>query len=454
MQTLHNSTGIKRRILCLVSAIILGIVMAACKGLSIEPSSINAIPEILTVHKMLQAQVTATNISSSDLQTNNNEANFASTSTGSEILRIHFIDVGQGDSILIQFIKKDITHNMLIDGGENNGLALSYLQKLGVNNLDLIVNTHPHSDHLGGLIPIIKSIPVSKIITNGEKYTTPTFEQFLDAALASKADYQEVKRGEKISLDNLIFEVLNPGKLTDDANNNSIVLHGSFGKTTFLFTGDAGIEPEEEILSAGYNVQSDLLKVAHHGSKSASSNEFLNKVSPKVVFIEVGKDNEYGLPSSVTLMKLSNLGTNIFRTDLNGTIVVDITAEGYKINNQVLNNDKRSSTLNLPTTPEPTVSNKEELLLDIVSVSSPVKKGSQASLAIKTSPNASCKIEVFYKNGPSKAKGLADKTAGSDGGVIWNWTVGKSTSSGKWKITVTSSLNGKTISKETYFEVN
>ena len=209
-------------------------------------------------------------------------------------LIVHFIDVGQGDAILVITPDK---RTALIDGGETNTGIVQYLKSIGITHLDLVVATHPHSDHIGGLVQVLQAIPVDKVVTNGVPYTTLTYEHFLDAISTSKAKYIEVKRGDSIPLGSLNFAVLSPIDNTNsDINNGSIVLRLVYGKVSFLFTGDAQVAAEDSMLSSGLDVSATILKVAHHGSRSGTNSAFLAAVKPQVAIYSAGLGNDYGHP--------------------------------------------------------------------------------------------------------------------------------------------------------------
>ena len=309
----------------------------------------------------------------------------------------------------------------------------------------MIVATHPHSDHIGGLVEVLGAIPVSKVITNGEPHTTLTYERFLDAIATAKAEYVEVKRGDVISVGSINFQVLSPVAVTNpDMNENSVVLRVTFGKTTILLMGDAGADTERDLIASGLPLKADILKVGHHGSKSASTPEFLSIVNPDVAIYSAGINNTYGHPAPETLAALSAVGATIYGTDQNGTVVVTIDENGYTINtlkNEVVSPPVLVATLES----QPQPSNE----LKIVSVTSPVSAGGVATLKAKTSPGATCSITVYYKSGPSKAQGLTPITANASGEVTWSWKVGARTTPGTWPIDV--SCGG--ITQNTSFEV-
>jgi competence protein ComEC len=246
-------------------------------------------------------------------------------------LIVTFIDVGQGDSILIM-LPEGLT--MLIDGGSANTGVVAYLREKGVKKIDLMVATHPHDDHIGGLIQVLEAMPVDKVVTNGQAHTTATYEHFLDAILNSGAEYSEVQRGDTIALGELEFSVLSPGGILGDyLNDNSLVLRLTYGQTTFLFMGDAEINAQNSMLAAGLPVKADILKVAHHGSCTALNRSFLDAVQPEVGIYSAGRNNQYDLPCVATIYALDQRGVLVLGTDINGSIIVTVTEDGYRITN-------------------------------------------------------------------------------------------------------------------------
>ena len=246
-------------------------------------------------------------------------------------LVVTFIDVEQGDSILIAAPNG---RTVLIDGGSAGSGALPYLQNHGIKGIDIMIATHPDEDHIGGLVEILNAMQVKKVITDGESDTTTTYERFLDAIVNAKAKYEVAGRGDRIDLDNLHFLVLNPAKLrAEDVNTNSLVLRMSYGKTTFVFMGDADTNAEQGILAAGLPVQADILKVGHHGSCESSSPAFLDAVHPQVAIYSAGINNPYGHPCAGTISALNARGVFVYGTDTNGSVAVTVAADGYSITN-------------------------------------------------------------------------------------------------------------------------
>ena len=364
-------------------------------------------------------------------------------------LKISFIDVGQGDAILIRSPEGLFG---LIDGGEQDSGVVEYLQDQGIQSLDLVVATHPHSDHIGGLIEVLNTFPIARVVTNGEMHTTLIYESFLDAIATSKAEYIEVTRGESVYLGSLNLEVLNPGLIIEgDQNRNSIVLSLTYGNTTSLFTGDATKDTEAEMIAAGLLLEADILKVGHHGSNSATSSEFVALVQPEVAVYSAGKGNSYGHPNPDTLARLSDAGAQVFGTDVNGTIIFEIDETGYSI--QTTKEGLAVPIADPNTIPDSQADLQEEISISVVSLNSPISAGNNAKLTIQTVPGAVCSITVYYKSGPSSAAGLGSQTADASGQATWSWKVGSRTTPGMWEIVVQSNLNNKSASISIPFEV-
>ena len=362
-------------------------------------------------------------------------------------LQVHFINVGQGDAILIDYG----TVEVLIDGGETSPGVVPYLRKYVDGDLEAMVATHPHADHIGGLIDVLRSFQVDNIYWNGETATTKVYSDFMALAKAEpKALLQQLKRGDTINVDGLAFAVLNPpGPSFKETNDNSIVLKLKYGDTRFLFEGDAQQEAESSMLAAGLNMAADILKVGHHGSRSASSMPFLKAVSPQIAVYMAGINNSYGHPHAETLAALNQIGAQIYGTDIHGTIEVSTDGQKYTLTTEKQASPRAPPTSTPTSTPTPTT----ELTLEIVSVTSPVSPGANATLVAKATPGAQCDITVYYKSGPSTAQELYPKTADTSGNVSWTWKVGTRTTPGSWRIVVTASLGGKTVSQTTYFTV-
>ena len=294
--------------------------------------------------------------------------------------------MGQGDAILIDYG----TVEVLIDGGETSPGVVPYLRKYVDGDLEAMVATHPHADHIGGLIDVLRSFQVDNIYWNGETATTKVYGDFMALAKAEpKALLQQLKRGDTVNVDGLAFAVLNPpGPSFKETNDNSIVLKLKYGDTRFLFEGDAQQEAESSMLAAGLNMAADILKVGHHGSRSSSSMPFLKAVSPQIAVYMAGINNSYGHPHAETLAALNQVGAQIYGTDIHGTIVVATDGQKYTLTTEKQapprapptstpsadtnpNSDASDTHTHTYATPTPTT----ELTLEIVSVTSPVGPG-------------------------------------------------------------------------------
>jgi len=250
-------------------------------------------------------------------------------------LEVDFLDVGQGDAILI---KSPFGQNILIDGGPDSKVV----EQLGKNlpfwdkQIDLMVLTHPHDDHVTGLIEIIKRYDVKKILYTGVVHDAPNYLAWLEEVRDKKISLalvdrpQTIKLGENCGLDILFPQKSFIGQGVDNLNNSSIVAKLFYGQNRFLLVGDAEAVVEKELLIAGVNLKSEVLKVGHHSSDTSSSEEFLEAVNPKFAVIEVGKDNDFGHPNLRILKRLERVGAQIFRTDLDGTI--KFVSDGERIN--------------------------------------------------------------------------------------------------------------------------
>ena len=252
------------------------------------------------------------------------------------VLQVAFLDVGQGDSALITFPNGK---TMLIDGGETSeGTALvGKLHRLGVQQIDWLVATHPHSDHIGGLIQVLKTLPVEEIWDITIPFESPVYHDFLLAARGAKTPdgkrplFRKVRAG--LSLEpapNVRLSVLAPrdpllAGTRSDPNNNSIVLRIDAPGGSFLFTGDVEREGRQRLYASRANLQVDVLKVSHHGAANGTDGAFLGRVNPRVAVISVGANNRYGHPHRETVALLQ--GKRVYRTDWHGDIIMRLGAD-------------------------------------------------------------------------------------------------------------------------------
>jgi beta-lactamase superfamily II metal-dependent hydrolase len=235
------------------------------------------------------------------------------------------IDVGQGDASLLTFPHNE---SLLIDGGkEDKGpTVVAYLHSVGITHLNGIVATHPDSDHIGGLLPVLDSVPVDRVYDVGLPKASDVYGEFLQLIAQKNISYSKSRAGDSIAVDSdTNVSVLNPPLSTSatDApdNDHSIVIKATYQRISYLLTGDAE-RPAEARMIRMFNCSAYVLKVGHHGSSAASSAAFLKAVMPRIAVISVGANNSYGHPSPQMLARLAAVNATVYRTDTQGTIIV------------------------------------------------------------------------------------------------------------------------------------
>lgn len=243
-------------------------------------------------------------------------------------LTVTWLDVGQGDAAVIQCDGQ----SMLIDGGkpEKSSYIYAWLQQHGLSYLDVIVATHVDADHIGGLSGALNYASVGTAYCPETTGTTETFQSFVKYLAQRGKQITVPTAGETFALGGAQIQILGPLHRAEDSNDNSIVLKVSFGATSFLFTGDAERAEEQDLLNAGVNLQSTVLKVGHHGSDTSTSYPFLRAVAPQYAVISVGAGNSYGHPTEAVLSRLRDAGVTTFRTDMQGEITA--VSDGQTIN--------------------------------------------------------------------------------------------------------------------------
>ena len=257
--------------------------------------------------------------------TSNEVVSVANESEVSGDLEIYYFDVGQADCIFV----KNEDECMLIDAGNNadGKLIAKELESLGVQKINYLIGTHPHEDHVGGLDDIIEEFDIGKIYMPKREANTATFEDILDAVSDKNLKISTPNVGDKFNVGEATCEILSVDSDAEDTNDSSIVILMTFGKTSYLFTGDIGSEIEENVDWSDI----DVLKVAHHGSKYSSSKEFLAETTPEVAVISCGRDNDYGHPHDEAVKRIENIGAEIYRTDKQGTIYIKSDGNKYDI---------------------------------------------------------------------------------------------------------------------------
>lgn len=242
-------------------------------------------------------------------------------------MKVHFIDVGQGDSTLIICGE----HSMLIDAGDDSkGTAIqNYLQKQKVEKLDYLVFTHPDADHIGGAPVIITKFDIDKVFMSNYEKDNKTYQKLIQALDNKRLKYSTPKVGTQFSLGTATVTILAPNDEYDNPNDSSIALLIQNGDNTFLFTGDAGEDAENDILDNKIDISADVYKVGHHGSRYSTSKDFFKAVNPTYAVISCGESNSYGHPHAETLNTLRAKGVKVYRTDEDGTIIA--TSDGKDI---------------------------------------------------------------------------------------------------------------------------
>ncbi|WP_304625001.1 MBL fold metallo-hydrolase [Sporosarcina obsidiansis] len=247
-------------------------------------------------------------------------------------MKVHFIDVGQGDAILVQAPNGK---NMLVDGGPKaaGSKVVSFLKSKGVKRLDYVVATHPDADHIGGLEAVLNAFPVTNFIDSGHPHTTQTYYNMLALIDKKNIKFTIAKELDKLALDpQLITRVLYADESAKDSNAASIVLKITYNKVSFLLMGDADITTEN-YLKSKYDVKATVLKNGHHGSDTSSSAAFISAVKPSVAILSYGKNNSYGHPNLAVEARLKNVGAKTYKTPIHCNITVTTNGTKHSVSN-------------------------------------------------------------------------------------------------------------------------
>ena len=257
---------------------------------------------------------------------------------------VHYINVGQADAALVLCDDK----SMLIDGGNaaDSDLIYTYLKNQNITELDYIICSHAHEDHVGGLSAPLATLTVGNVYAPKTESDIKAYQNFKKKASEQNLTIKNPAPGSSIPFGSSTVEFFGPiTENADDQNNNSIVMKIIYGDTSFLFTGDAEREEEQEILSAGYDLSATVLKVGHHGSANSTTYPFLREVMPKYAVISVGSGNSYGHPTEDTLSRLRDAEVAVYRTDLQGDIIVKSDGQNVSVTTQKNKNAKTNPTV-------------------------------------------------------------------------------------------------------------
>ena len=247
------------------------------------------------------------------------------------LLTLSVIDVGQGDSVLIS---TSDGHAMLVDGGptEASPKVLEAISKAGCDKLDVLISTHPHADHIGGLARVLDGVHVDKVIDSGKVHTSKTYERYLEKVLAKDIPFALGRAGSSFALGPATVTILWPMEpLAENINDCSIVVRVTYGGFSALLVGDIEEPSEQALIKAGSLSPTTALKVAHHGSDTSTTAAFLNIVRPAVAIISAGAGNSYGHPTASVLARLKASGAEVHRTDLDGTVSVKTDGNSWQV---------------------------------------------------------------------------------------------------------------------------
>ncbi|WP_103109465.1 MBL fold metallo-hydrolase [Brevibacillus reuszeri] len=316
-RTLHTST---------IALLLVTVLLSGCSNSNLGTDSVNAQGAITEqANGSTTAQAAAPEPVSTDQPTNKEEAKTTSVASPLPLKEgkvvVHYIDVGQGAS---QLIIGPSGKTILIDAGNNDKekVVTDYLKKQGVKKIDILLGTHPDADHTGGLDAVIRTFDIGKIYMPRVQANTKTFESVLTEIAKKGLKVSTAKAGLTLEWEpDVTIKMIAPIGTYPDANDMSAVIQLTYGTTSFLFTGDAEVESEKDMVQSQVNLNSDVLLVGHHGSKTSTSEAFLNRVNPTYAIIQSGKENKYGHPTNVVLDRLAKKGIKIYRNDEQGNIV-------------------------------------------------------------------------------------------------------------------------------------
>lgn len=243
-------------------------------------------------------------------------------------MEVHFIDVGQADSALLQFDG----YNILIDAGDwNRNEVVPYLKSKGVDKIDVMIGSHPHADHIGQMDKVLENFKVDEVWMSGGSNSSAVFKRVLDVIENNGSNYDEPRAGDVYEVGNAKIDIISPSSLTGNLNDDSIVMKVTYGDVSFLFTGDAELSAENKMVNSEKDLSADILKVGHHGSDTSTSDSFLNKVNPDVAIISVAEKSKYNHPNKSVVDRLNSKVNQLYTTKSHGNIIIKTDGKSYSI---------------------------------------------------------------------------------------------------------------------------
>lgn len=253
-------------------------------------------------------------------------------SAESDGLTVHYIDVGQASSTLFEFASDKEEYTILYDVGDWKSTdVVDYLTDNEIQELDLVIASHPDADHIGQLDKVLEQFQVGEVWMSGNKTSSDVFIRSLEAIEKYNVGYYEPRAGEQFDIGPLSINILSPGTLTGDTNADSISMFVSYGEVDFLFTGDAGKKQEMQMVNSGMDIDAEILSLGHHGSDTSSAPAFIDAVSPEVAIYSAGISNSYGHPHASVVSLIQEKGIELYGTDHNGTIIVKTDGADYQV---------------------------------------------------------------------------------------------------------------------------
>lgn len=372
--------------------IIITFLLVAC-GQSIESTEVNDEQLNETIEELneeIRDEVDKDSVNEIDSETTNDSL---------DDLKVHYIDAGQADATLFQFTYKDKPFTILYDTGDwNKNDVVNYLASQNIDFIDLVIVSHPHADHIGQLADVINTFGAGEVWLSGNTSTSQTFQQGIEAVLASEADYYEPRTGDEFDIGSLRIDVLHPDSISGKFNEESISLLFTYGEIKFLFTGDAGKSEELKMINGGIDIEADVLRLGHHGSNTSTDPAFIQAVKPSVAIYSAGANNSYGHPHPDVVARIQDAGIPLYGTDVHGTILVTTDGNKYDILTQEDGTISPKSTGSTDST-EPKEDEEEQKLEKEVSATDSCIDINQAAID---------EIQKIIHIGPERAQNLID----------------------------------------------